>query len=129
MGDLTTNFDRADFQCRCARCKTDSQRPGTKMEAVLALQDLRNLLRQPIVVTCGVRCASSNQALGGASDSRHLPKHADAIDIAYQSSEEAYQLLRRVMFQNEFSFVEVADKHIHLDMRPGPKRLIVGMSK
>ena len=130
MGDVSRNFDRSDFLCRCAVCAVDpTVLPCTKTEVINALQDMRDLFGQPLVVDRGVSSKTHNAAIGGSSDSRHLPQHADAIDLACNSSEQAYRIVRSCILLGKFTFIEVSPKHIHLDMRPGDKRLITGPDK
>ncbi len=126
MGDVSRNFSLEDFQCRCQVCATDPDRPGLKAEALNALQNVRDFLGEPIIINRGVSCSAHNQALGGAGDSRHLPEHADAVDCRSFGSDYAYRLVRAAMTLGKFSFIELAPDHLHLDMRPGDKRLITG---
>lgn len=129
MGDITKNFSKSDFQCCCVVCREDPARPATKSEAINALQDVRDFLGKPLIVNRGVSCPAHNGALGGAGDSRHLPQHADAIDLACNGSEEAYRIVRALITLGKFTFIEVSPHHIHIDMRPGEKRLITGPDK
>ena len=67
MGDLTKNFSRWEFACRCG-CGMDDIR----MELVEMLQEARDFLGEPININSGVRCPVHNLAVGGKSDSSHL---------------------------------------------------------
>ncbi len=130
MGDITKNFDRAEFECRCYTCRAIPEpRPATKLEVILALQDMRDLLGQPLLVDRGISCPVHNQELGGARDSRHLPQHADGVDVRCLDSAERYRIVRAAVYLGRFQFIEVCPSHVHLDMRPGDKRLITGVSK
>lgn len=129
MGDVAKNFDKSDFQCHCVVCREDPARPASKPEVISAVQDVRDLLGKPLIITRGVSCAAHNAAIGGSRDSRHLPHHADAVDLASHSSEEAYRIMRALILLGQFTLIEVCGRHIHADMRPGEKRLIIGQSK
>lgn len=129
MGDLTANFSRVEFMCPCYECGAHPDRPYTKIEVVNALQDLRNFLRESLRINRGVSCAAHNAAIGGARDSRHLPEYRDGADMESGSSEKTYRIIRYLMMQNAFTFIEICPKHIHVDMRPGTKKLIVGTDK
>ncbi len=127
MGDLTKNFSRIDFMCHCEACRASlEERPIVKDEVVDAIQSMRDILGEPLYVTRGLSCAAHNAALGGADDSRHLPEHADALDIRSAGSQQAYRIVAAAILDRRFTFIEVAPGHIHLDMRPGEKRLITG---
>lgn len=124
MGNYTKNFDRDDFQCRCEVCQRLPNRVYTKVGVVQALQRLRDRYGKPITVTRGVSCTHHNDEVGGAPDSRHLPHHADGIDIACANSEEAYKLVSLAISLGEFSTIRVYLHHIHLDRRPGPFKFL-----
>lgn len=128
--DIAPNFKVTDFQCHCAACAEDPSRPRTKDEVIIAVQAIRDFLGKPIVVSRGVSCEAHNKAVGGAEDSRHLPSHRDAVDIAVDNASDAYDIVQVAMFELNFSerftAYEVCKKHVHLDMRPGPYLFIAG---
>ncbi len=124
MGDVTANFNKADFQCHCAACASDELRPATKIEVVQAVQRIRDYFRAPISISRGVSCEEHNRAIGGAHDSRHLPEHADAVDIETPGSIEAALIVQFAYLEGTFSTFRVYEHHVHLDARPGPRRFI-----
>ena len=74
MGDLSQNFSRSEFMCKC--CGEAKVEPGL----VAALQELRDLAGAPITVISGYRCPKHNAAVGGAKASQHmLGKAADIV--------------------------------------------------
>lgn len=71
MGDLTKNFSRWEFACRCGRKKCDA--PPLNMRLVCALQALRDTVGHPLTVSSGVRCKVHNMKQKNASRySKHL---------------------------------------------------------
>jgi uncharacterized protein YcbK (DUF882 family) len=66
MGDLTRDFSRSKFACRCG-CGFDS----ISEILVAKLQLLRNALGVPIIINSGCRCQKHNEAIGGAKLSYH----------------------------------------------------------
>lgn len=128
MGTITANFDATDFQCRCTACFDKPARPITRVGMVYSIQALRDRLGKPIVVACGVRCPPHNQAIGGAPDSRHLPSHCDAVDIAVTGSEERYEVVKAAIELGEFTCIEVCAEHVHLDQRPGKQIMLVSLN-
>jgi len=86
MGDLSRNFSRSEFACRC--CGKADIDP----RLVDALQELRDLANAPIRVSSGYRCSEHNRAVGGAKQSRHLRGHA--ADIVIKSLSVAGQELK-----------------------------------
>jgi len=67
MGDITENFSRKEFSCRCGCGKQDIDE-----RLVNRLQLVRDIVGIPIKVNSGCRCISHNTKSGGASESYHL---------------------------------------------------------
>jgi uncharacterized protein YcbK (DUF882 family) len=65
MGDLSKNFSRSEFEC------PDCHKVRMSIRLIAALQDLRNLVRCPVHITSGFRCAEYNRKIGGVANSRH----------------------------------------------------------
>lgn len=78
---LSPHFKLKEFQCRC--CGT------VKIHPMLleALERLRELWGNPIVITSGYRCANHNREVGGAKESRHTKGFA--VDVVCIASEQA----------------------------------------
>ncbi len=118
------NFKVAEFQCHCPECADDPTRPYTKVEVMQAVQRLRDVRRQPLRVTRGVSCEAHNRQVGGAGDSRHLPCHADAVDIAFRDSQEAFEIVMDAMKDRTWTAYRVYTDHVHIDARPGARRFL-----
>lgn len=125
MGTISQNFDVWEYQCRCAACAENPGRPVTDQRLVDYVQTIRDRTGKPLIVACGVRCEAHNRAVGGAPDSRHLPRHRDAVDIAYSSSQEAYELVYHAMISGNFTCIEACKGHIHLDIRPASEPILL----
>ena len=115
MGDLTKNFSRLEFTCRCG-CGYDD----INLDLVAALQKLRDLLGQSLHVTSGCRCKAHNAAVGGAVNSYHVKGWAADVSTKLISpgaladyAEEHIQEFREGGIGRYPGFV-------HLDI--GPKR-------
>lgn len=73
MGDLSENFSRREFACKCG-CGFNRVEP----ELVEQIQRFRDMLwissgvEIPITVTSGCRCPKYNAEVGGAKTSFHL---------------------------------------------------------
>jgi hypothetical protein len=67
-------FVEAEFRCR--HCRTLVLSPTL----IPALEILRGLWGEPMLVDCGYRCPAHNAAVGGAPDSAHI--EGMAADIA-----------------------------------------------
>ena len=67
MGDMTKNFNRSEFACRC--CGKNNINPLV----VEYCQRIRNAICRPLHVECGTRCAKHNAELpGSVPNSAHL---------------------------------------------------------
>ena len=80
MGDMTKNFNRSEFTCKCG-CGKNNISPGL----VNMLQIARDLLGLAMYVNSGCRCDSHNEAVGGAPDSSHLDGEATDVGIRIPS--------------------------------------------
>lgn len=77
MGDMTKNFSKAEFACKCG-CGLDNINP----RLVQVLQAIRDHFDKPVHVTSGLRCPKYNSKVGGARKSQHMLGTASDIQIA-----------------------------------------------
>lgn len=77
MGDLTKNFSRSEFKCKCGKCNSDY----VDIRLVKGLQELRDLIGKPIIINCGTRCKAHNAEVGGVSNSQHVLGRAADIRV------------------------------------------------
>lgn len=72
---LTANFNLREFACRhCGMVRLDPA-------LVDKLQQLRDRVGRPIIITSGYRCEAHNRAVGGAANSQHLLGKAADIQV------------------------------------------------
>ena len=115
MGDLSRDFDRAEFACKDG-CGANLIRP----RLVDALQDMRRQLGRPIAIRSGCRCPAWNAHEKGKPDSAHLclPEEGElgeAADLVAATSRDRYQLvaaalitgIRRIGIGKDFVHVDV----------------------
>jgi len=77
MGDLSDNFSRHEFKCRCG-CGFDT----VDAELIKVLEKLRLILGGPrIVISSGCRCQKHNAEIGGSPNSQHLKGKAADIKV------------------------------------------------
>ena len=85
MGDISAHFSTAELQCHCCgRCKIDGK-------LVDALENLRALGPEPIIVNDAYRCEEQNKKVGGVSKSEHMLGTAADIRIAGLSVKQMYE--------------------------------------
>ena len=107
MGDLTSNFNREEYACKCG-CGRDN----IKDELAVSVQLVRDIVKRGIVITSGVRCETHNTSIKATSSSSHIDGWA--ADLAYRGSAERYQLLNAAM--QVFDRVGIAKNFIHVDV-------------
>ena len=74
-GDLTKNFSRKEFACKCGCGKDDIDPKLAEM-----CQTIRDAVGVPVRVNSGCRCAAHNARVGGAADSYHT--QGKAVDLS-----------------------------------------------
>lgn len=74
MGDISNNFSRHEFACKCG-CGKDT----VDVELLKYLEQIRSHFDVKCTITSGNRCANHNAAVGGVSTSQHLASRAADI--------------------------------------------------
>lgn len=73
---LTQNFNRKEFKCRCG-CGLDK----ISLEIVNRLQVIRDIIEEPMFISSACRCPTHNKNEKGKDDSYHLEKNGcKAVD-------------------------------------------------
>jgi len=117
MGDLSKNFSRHEFACRCCGRAEINQR------LVDALQELRDLACELVRISSGYRCPEHNQAIGGATRSQHLLGTAADIAVRGLTPAAMFSLAEEVeAFRNGGIGVYPDKGFIHVDVRDGRAR-------
>ena len=81
-----------------------------------ALDKARKMSGIPYVLTSGFRTPEQNKNVGGKPNSAHL--RGLAADIRCRNPEEAYQIVFGLQNCGTSVFIEIAKKHIHVDIDP-----------
>ena len=104
MGDLSKDFSRSEFVCKCS-CGAFAMKDGL----IAKLQELRDLVKVPIIVTSGTRCNAHNREVGGVDTSDHLDGLAADIRCKdmYLLLRAALKLFNRVGIGPQMSFIHV----------------------
>jgi len=112
VGDLTKNFSREEFACKCC-CGLDT----VDWELVDKLQRLRDVVGVPIAISSGARCDAHNATIGGSPTSQHLVgKAADCHFPDYVNLESVYGIAKQIGFRGIGRYPEF----LHLDVRAVP---------
>jgi uncharacterized protein YcbK (DUF882 family) len=112
MGDMTENFNRAEFACKC-HCGLNLVRP----RLVLLLQAIREHFDKPVRVVSGTRCPRRNRQVGGARKSQHLLGTAADIQIEGVSPQAVARFAATLLLDS--GGIKAYATFTHVDIRPG----------
>ena len=116
MGDLTRNFSRSEFACKCG-CGFDT----VDFKLPFILQDVRDHFDKSVAITSGCRCLDHNEAVGGKSNSQHVKGRAADIVVADTPPEDV-QMYLLYKYPDMFGIGEY-NTFTHIDTRSnGPAR-------
>ncbi len=108
MTKLSANFNESEFACPCCgKIKV----AGT---LVLKLQELRDIIGEPIHITSGYRCPQYNKSVGGYSNSPHLT--GEGVDIQVKGMTP----VTLAVIANRIPYIRIGiyPSHLHIDVRP-----------
>jgi zinc D-Ala-D-Ala carboxypeptidase len=113
MGDVSENFNRSEFACKCGVCGFDN----VSDFLISKLQIVRTALAQPMVVTSGTRCSEWNAKIKGSAGSSHVPDSfglSHAVDIKCDNSIFRQRLLE--VSVPVFDRIGIHSKFLHFDV-------------
>ena len=76
MGDVSKNFSRKEFACKCG-CAYDT----VDARLIHFLEMIRERFGAPVKINSGCRCSSYNMKVGGSLHSQHLLGRAADIVV------------------------------------------------
>jgi hypothetical protein len=108
MTKISANFNREEFACPCCG--------EVKVSEILVdkLQELRDVINKPIIITSGYRCLQYNKKVGGYSHSPHLTGEAADIKIKGMSTVTIAMIARHISYIR----LGLYPNHLHIDIRP-----------
>ena len=115
---LTNNFNKSEFECKCGCEMPDNVLDNVKKLA-LSLQTLRDKIKKPIKVNSSYRCLSHNRSIGSNDSSQHVLGKAADIVIKGQIPEQTANLLEVLIDNNEISQggLGIYNTFTHYDIR------------
>lgn len=115
MGDLSKNFNKKEFACKCCGVSKASKK------LVDGLQELRDLVDRPITIVSGYRCKKHNINVGGATNSQHVLGNAADIKIDDMTIDEIIDAVEKIdVFKN--GGIGRYRSWVHVDVRSGAAR-------
>ncbi|GHV45748.1 hypothetical protein FACS1894204_05710 [Synergistales bacterium] len=92
MGDISKNFNRAEFACKDG-CGYDDPDP----RLVGMCQTIREAVGAPVRINSACRCAKHNAAVGGVKDSYHTK--GKAADLSINGSASRLYLIIKILWK------------------------------
>jgi len=106
--NLETCFQMDEIVCSCGCGAMPID------DAVIALQNLRQLCDFPFVINSGARCENHNRSIGGSEKSKHI----DGIAFDIKCSESWKRgLILKYAHGCGFHGIGIAKDFVHLDLR------------
>ena len=120
MSDLSKNFSRSEFKCKCGEC----EQVGPDPRLIPILQDVRDHFDASVSVHSGHRCKAYNKHVGGAKRSQHLTAKAADFTVEGVSNNDVQEYLLDkypdtlgIGRYNGFTHVDVRDTKARWDKR------------
>lgn len=113
MGDLTKNFNTAEFRCKCGSCGDSENKMD--MDFLKSLQDARDVAARPFNITSGFRCATHPESVKRPTSSHTI---GVAVDIATPDSISRYVVVR-ALIRAGLSRIGIGNSFVHVDKDPG----------
>ena len=112
MGDLSTNFSRKEFLCKCGNCGQNT----VDAKLITVLERMRTYFKGAIVtVNSGNRCIAYNKKAGGRPKSFHLISQAGDVVVRGIDPHDVYKALDR-MYPETLGLGD-ANTYTHVDVR------------
>ena len=112
MGDVSENFNRSEFACKC-QCGKDT----VDVDLLKLLEKIRGHFDAPVRINSGNRCATHNAFTGGLSNSQHL--YSKAADIVVDNVHP--HIVAELARQLDAGGVGDYNTFTHVDVRSGVK--------
>lgn len=110
MGDISKNFSRSEFACKC-NCGFAT----VDVKLLEVLEITRVNFNKPIKINSACRCSDHNLFIGGANKSKHMQGIAADIVVKDTDPSEVYKFLD--LFQPNRYGVKLYSNFVHIDVR------------
>lgn len=126
--NVTKNFTLKEFLCKCGSNDCEFKEPtDAQMEKIKklsnALEMIRIMVGEPIIITSGLRCPAHNKAVGGGQNSQHLTGSAADLKCKKNSKDNLYRIIERLAEDDKINDVPNGglsknyDRIVHYDVR------------
>lgn len=115
MGDISENFSRSEFACKCG-CGFAT----VDIDLVHTLEVVRKRFKSPVKINSACRCDEHNESIGGAYGSKHKQGIAADIVVKDVHPDQVYNFLDLFM-PNSYG-VGKYNTFTHIDVRKNKAR-------
>lgn len=112
MGDLSKDFSRSEFACKCG-CGYDT----VDAELLAAVQKVRDRFGERVKILSGCRCKAHNKAVGGEPQSLHLLGRAADIFVENVTTMSVKLYAEEVVGDKGGVGFYPDNKFVHIDSR------------
>jgi uncharacterized protein YcbK (DUF882 family) len=112
MGDISKNFNRSEFACKCG-CGFDA----VDKELVCVLELVRKNFNAPVIINSACRCLEHNRSVGSKDTSQHVKAKAADIVVKGVKPQFVYDYLNDIFSDKygignykTFTHIDVRDK-------------------
>jgi uncharacterized protein YcbK (DUF882 family) len=110
MGDLTENFSRWEFACKCGCGFND-----INIELVEELQEVRDMTGGSLFINSGCRCENHNSSVSKAVK---LSSHVKGRAVDIKCDNSAFRGLLLPLLASRFNRIGIGTDFIHVDNDP-----------
>lgn len=116
--NLTKNFKKSEFECKCG-CEMPDEVLTEITKLAGNLQVIRDFIRKPMVLTNAYRCAEHNKAVGGVANSQHILGKACDIQVKGISPKELFETIEILIKYGHISEggLGLYNTFVHYDIR------------
>lgn len=122
MGDLSNDFSRREFKCKCG-CGIDN----VSVPFINRLQLARTLAKIKFPITSGCRCPMHNKIEGGSCNSDHITTETiqcEGADVKCRNSNDRFKIIKAGV-EAGFTRIGIARTFVHLGMsKENPQEVI-----
>jgi uncharacterized protein YcbK (DUF882 family) len=115
MGDISENFSRSEFACKCG-CGFAT----VDVDLLKVLEVVRKRFKRPVKINSACRCNNYNEMVGGSQSSKHKQGIAADIVVAGVKPYDVYLFLDGHMPNNYGIGVYKTFTHIDIRMHQYP---------
>jgi uncharacterized protein YcbK (DUF882 family) len=119
---LTKNFSKSEFECKCG-CEMPKELIPNIQKLANQLQVIRDAVNLPIKINSAYRCPEHNTRVGGVKTSMHLHAKASDIVIKGYSNDDVADLIEQLIASGDILQGGLGryNTFTHYDIRRGGK--------